>query len=55
MFLNDNIGFHYLYTDAGFADRLLDHSKRLFAFADAYRGYYSKSIPDAQSFYGYVT
>ncbi|XP_064646839.1 endoglucanase E-4-like [Lineus longissimus] len=38
--------------DPAFAATLLDHAKRLYAFADGYRGYYSQSIPDAQSFYG---
>lgn len=38
--------------DPGFAAQLLDHAKRLYNFADAYRGFYSQSIPDATSFYG---
>ena len=38
-------------TDAAYADELLDNAKQLYAFADNYRGRYSDSIPEAQTFY----
>ncbi|MGD1952962.1 MAG: glycoside hydrolase family 9 protein [Leptolyngbyaceae cyanobacterium] len=38
-------------TDAAYADELLDNARQLYAFADSYRGRYSDSIPEAQTFY----
>ena len=38
-------------TDAAYADQLLDNARQLYTFADTYRGRYSDSIPEAQSFY----
>ena len=40
-----------LANDSGNALQLLDHAKALYAFADAYRGKYSDSIPQAADFY----
>lgn len=38
-------------TDPAYAAALLDHAHALYAFADAYRGKYSNSIPQAAAFY----
>jgi endoglucanase len=38
-------------TDSSYANTLLTHAKQLFDFANNYRGKYSDSITDAQSFY----
>jgi hypothetical protein len=38
-------------TDPAYADKLLQHAKELYAFADKHRGVYSESIPDAAAFY----
>ncbi|KDR10771.1 hypothetical protein L798_15338, partial [Zootermopsis nevadensis] len=38
-------------ADSGYASTLLTHAKQLFDFANNYRGKYSDSITDAQSFY----
>jgi endoglucanase len=38
-------------SDPAYADKLLTHARQLFIFADTYRGKYSDSIKDAQSFY----
>lgn len=38
-------------VDNAYADLLLTHAKQLYAFADAYRGKYSDSIPDARNYY----
>ena len=35
----------------GYADTLLVHARQLYTFADTYPGNYTKSIPDAASFY----
>ncbi|XAR73785.1 Cellulase [Bertholletia excelsa] len=35
----------------GYSNLLLDHARRLFAFADGYRGSYSMSLPQVQKFY----
>ena len=37
--------------DDAYSAKLLDHAKRLFSFADKYRGKYSDSIHDAAGFY----
>ena len=37
--------------DSEYAELCIDHAKRLFHFADTYRGKYSDSIPNAQDFY----
>lgn len=37
--------------DAAYADKLLEHARSLFNFADRYRGTYTNAIPDAASFY----
>lgn len=37
--------------DKKYAAKLLKHAKELYAFADKYRGKYSDSIPNADSFY----
>jgi len=39
-------------TDSAYADRLLDHARRLFEFAWNHRGRYTNSITNAQDFYG---
>lgn len=38
-------------TDERYADRLLNHAKKLYNFADEYRGAYHESITDAEKFY----
>jgi len=38
-------------TDNAYADRLLDHARRLYDFAYNHRGLYSNSIPDANNYY----
>jgi endoglucanase len=38
-------------TDSSYANTLLTHAKQLYDFANNYRGKYSDSITDAQSFY----
>jgi hypothetical protein len=38
-------------SDKAYADELLRHARELYAFADEYRGKYSDSITDAQSYY----
>lgn len=38
-------------TDAAYADELLANAKQLYTFADTYRGRYSDTISNAQSFY----
>ncbi|BAU62957.1 putative endoglucanase [Stanieria sp. NIES-3757] len=38
-------------VDDAYADKLLENAKQLYEFADTYRGKYSDSITDAQSFY----
>ncbi len=38
-------------TDAAYADKLLQHAKQIFDFADKYRGKYSEAIPGAKAFY----
>ncbi|WP_055108329.1 glycoside hydrolase family 9 protein [Paenibacillus ihumii] len=38
-------------TDAAYAEKLLEHAKQLYQFADQYRGAYSDSITDAAQFY----
>jgi endoglucanase len=35
-------------SDPAYADKLLTHAKKLFQFADEYRGKYSDSIPEAE-------
>lgn len=37
--------------DSAYADKLLDHAKSLFDFADRYRGSYTAAIPDAANYY----
>ena len=37
--------------DADYSEKLLDHAKELFAFADKHRGKYSDSVSAASSFY----
>ena len=37
--------------DPGYSATLLDHAKRLYTFADTYRGRYSDVVPDAATFY----
>lgn len=37
--------------DPAYAQRLLQHARTLFAFADTYRGTYTNAIPDAAGFY----
>ncbi len=37
--------------DPAYADTLISHARKLFAFADTYRGKYTDAIPDAASFY----
>jgi endoglucanase len=38
-------------TDSSYANTLLTHAKQLYDFAKNYRGKYSDSITDAQSYY----
>ncbi|KAF4323903.1 hypothetical protein G195_001864 [Phytophthora kernoviae 00238/432] len=38
-------------SDPAYANKLLQHAKELYSFADTYRGKYSDCITDAQSFY----
>jgi len=38
-------------TDPAYADLLLAHARKLFIFADTYRGKYTDAIPDAASYY----
>jgi len=38
-------------SDAAYANLLLAHARKLFDFADRYRGKYSDAIPDAANFY----
>lgn len=38
-------------ADSSYSDVLLKHSRQLFTFADTYRGSYSESIPEVQSYY----
>ncbi|XP_042429892.1 endoglucanase 24-like isoform X1 [Zingiber officinale] len=38
-------------TDSRYSDLLLQHAKKLFTFANNYRGIYSDSIPKVQNFY----
>ena len=38
-------------SEPAYAAQLLDHAQALYAFADAHRGKYSDSIPDAANFY----
>ena len=38
-------------TDPGYANRLIENAKQLFAFAETYRDRYSNSIADTQKFY----
>ncbi|KAF9620808.1 hypothetical protein IFM89_014745 [Coptis chinensis] len=38
-------------TDSTYSDKLLTHAKQLFTFADTYRGSYSVSIPQVQTYY----
>ncbi|MDP4625328.1 MAG: glycoside hydrolase family 9 protein [Akkermansiaceae bacterium] len=38
-------------TEPAYAEQLLDHAEALYAFADAHRGKYSDSIPQAANFY----
>ena len=38
-------------TDPKYAEKLVEHAKQLYAFADTYRGKYSESIGDARNFY----
>jgi Glycosyl hydrolase family 9/FG-GAP-like repeat len=38
-------------TDVNYANQLLDNAKKLYYFADTYRGKYSDAITDAQAFY----
>jgi hypothetical protein len=38
-------------TDPSYANKLITHAEQLFGFANKYRGKYSDSITDAQSFY----
>ncbi len=38
-------------ADPNYSNKLLDHAKQLYAFADTYRGKYSDCITDAQGFY----
>ena len=38
-------------SDAAYANLLVAHARKLFDFADRYRGKYSDSIPDAANFY----
>ncbi|KAL3514754.1 hypothetical protein ACH5RR_027471 [Cinchona calisaya] len=37
--------------DSTYSGLLLKHAKQLFSFADNYRGYYSMSIPEVQTYY----
>lgn len=37
--------------DSKYSSTLLTHAKQLFTFADKYRGSYSESIPDVQTYY----
>ena len=37
--------------DSTYSDLLLKHAKQLFTFADKYRGSYSMSIPEVQTYY----
>ena len=37
--------------EAAYADTLLSHAESLYSFADTYRGRYSDSIPEVQSYY----
>ncbi len=45
------ISMHFAASDPPYAALLLDHATALYHFADAYRGKYSDSIPNAASFY----
>ena len=45
----------YKDQDAAYAAECLRHAKELYDFANQYRGKYSDSISNAQSFYKYVT
>jgi endoglucanase len=38
-------------SDPSYAEKLVSHSKKLYAFADKYRGKYPAAIPDAQGYY----
>ncbi|KAH6760062.1 glycosyl hydrolase 9B7 [Perilla frutescens var. frutescens] len=38
-------------SDAAYSRLLLEHARQLFTFADSYRGRYSDSIPQVQSYY----
>ncbi|KAJ8772510.1 hypothetical protein K2173_027687 [Erythroxylum novogranatense] len=38
-------------SDSEYSNTLLQHAKKLFAFADKYRGSYSDSIPEVQTYY----
>lgn len=38
-------------TDSAYSASLLTHAKQLFTFADKYRGSYSVSIPEVQTYY----
>ena len=38
-------------SDPDYADKLVTHAKKLFQFADEYRGIYSDSIPEAAEYY----
>ncbi|XP_076048787.1 uncharacterized protein LOC143029762 [Oratosquilla oratoria] len=38
-------------SDPTYADNCLQHAKKLYEFADTYRGNYSDSIPDAKEYY----
>ncbi len=42
-----------LESDSGYSQTLLSHAIDLFHFADTFRGKYSHSIPEVQSFYKY--
>lgn len=38
-------------TDSTYSSMLLKHARQLFTFADKYRGSYSDSIPEVQTYY----
>ncbi|GAB4852508.1 hypothetical protein Ancab_016722 [Ancistrocladus abbreviatus] len=38
-------------TDSTYSNTLLDHAKKLFSFADKYRGSYSENIPEVATYY----
>lgn len=38
-------------VDAAYSTKLLKHARQLFTFADTYRGSYSVSIPEVQTYY----